>query len=369
MGEKIRDRYKTIFPEGGQFDREKHFFCSSDVPRARESGAAFVEGLLGSSKIWDEALETPRPENKDYVLRFFEACPRYHNATQQKGTHLKWVKKAKKTFLKNQFISIKIGIKKRHGIELTLAEIKHIWTGCKEDTIAASTTRFPAISRRQGRSLLAPIHTALWGSLPGGGEGWCEFLSHEDRVKLEYATDLKHHRKVGYGNPMKSITVRPLLDRIISEIDYMASEEGKGTGLFWFTHTEAIIPLLVSLGLYHDLVGLDAERQPEDILNRKFRSSRISPFAGHVEFLTYTCDKGQKYVRVVHNEQEVRLPWCSMKVYCPLGGFLNGLRKIRGNVEGYIKGCQMTTSQAKDFRENRFTCNRSYAPASSVSPP
>ena len=267
---------------------------------------------------------------------------------------------------------------------MTRGDLQAIWTGCIEDVIATTTTPGSLTSSDHSRRLLAPLPVqTAWGSIPKG-EGWCGFLSHEDKVKLEYAADLKQHRKLGHGNPMKRELAKPLLHRILAEVPFMATEAARGMGVFWFAHTETVLPLLVALGLYkarscpshcgqshqvgfvvllQDREELDGDRDAEDIMSREFRMSRIGPFGQSLQLLVHSCDSGS-YVRALHNEKEVALPFCGMRVYCPVELFRKALARALGDVQDYTRVCQLDTHQQADYEAamRAWSCSFPRAP-------
>ena len=214
LGVRTRLLYRSIFPLMA-IDPRKHVFCSSNSTRTIESGRSFLRGIAGKD-LWDQWSSPPMPFDRDYILRFGNACPAYHQRETADRAHIRWEKQASKAFMDRVFTEISQGIRKRHGITVTQKDLKNLWKGCMEDTISISTTASSMATH--DRRLLAPLPaTPTWGTVPEG-DGWCGFLSHDDRVKLEYSLDLKQHRKVGHGNPMKRITVKPLLHRILTEV-------------------------------------------------------------------------------------------------------------------------------------------------------
>jgi hypothetical protein len=59
----------------------------------------------------------------------------------------------------------------------------------------------------------------------------------------------------------------------------------------------------------------------ESIMNRKWRTSVISPFAANVVFSLYQCPSNTWKIRTLVNEVEMQLPGCD-STYCPLEQFL-----------------------------------------------
>jgi len=83
-------------------------------------------------------------------------------------------------------------------------------------------------------------------------------------------------------------------------------------------------------------------------MNRKFRMSRIGPFGQSLQMLVYRCGSGS-YVRVLHNERELALPLCGMRMYCPVQLFRKALARALGDAADYARACQLDSRQAADY--------------------
>jgi len=79
-------------------------------------------------------------------------------------------------------------------------------------------------------------------------------------------------------------------------------------------------------GVYQDPVPLMADSDLNFIVNRKWRSSVISPFAANVAFSLYRCETAQPepqwLVRTMINEVEIKMPGCGGSIYCPYEQFI-----------------------------------------------
>jgi len=88
-----------------------------------------------------------------------------------------------------------------------------------------------------------------------------------------------------------------------------------------FAHSSTIVPLTTALGLFRDAELLTHDLPQAQIDARSFRTSQVSPKAGHVAFVLYEC-AGQYLVKVLHNEKEVAVDGCDGETYCPLDVFV-----------------------------------------------
>ena len=59
-----------------------------------------------------------------------------------------------------------------------------------------------------------------------------------------------------------------------------------------FAHAETMLPVVALLGLYRDEGGLYANATYEQIVQRAFRASVISPFSANLYMVLYECDGG-----------------------------------------------------------------------------
>ena len=94
------------------------------------------------------------------------------------------------------------------------------------------------------------------------------------------------------------------------------------------------------LGLHKDIDDLRANNFYE-MKNRKFRASRISPFAANIAFILYKCEtnRSQKdwsesfQVKLLVNEKPAKFPFCNTDL-CPYNVLREKYRK-------YIDSCDL----------------------------
>ena len=96
------------------------------------------------------------------------------------------------------------------------------------------------------------------------------------------------------------------------------------------------------LGLHKDSDDLRADNFNE-MKNRKFRASKISPFAANVAFILYKCDTNKSKkdlsesfkVKLLVNEKPARFPFCNTDL-CPYN-------LLREKYSPYVNSCDLTT--------------------------
>lgn len=81
-------------------------------------------------------------------------------------------------------------------------------------------------------------------------------------------------------------------------------------GTFYFSHSEAVLPLLSLLGINEDGLVL-THSNFEQVQERKYRVSKMSPFSANVGFLLMECEAVPlKRVMTLVQEKPVQLPQC-----------------------------------------------------------
>ena len=153
---------------------------------------------------------------------------------------------------------------------------------------------------------------------------WCSVFDTEHLKVLEYSKDLKYWYLNAYGYPLNQKVACPLIKDLVRAFDNDTDVKGS----FYFTHSEALMPFMTLLGLYkdnfilsHDLYGAN------EVTNRQFKSSLISPFATNVGFALHNCD-GEKRVMMYVQEELTALPLCSNEQYCTWDEFKEVMKPL-----------------------------------------
>jgi len=163
--------------------------------------------------------------------------------------------------------------------------------------------------------------TVLSGSSP-----FCNAFTEEEWLGFEYANDLWYQHLLGYSSNVGPYLGFPFLKSASHQLwhptdtSILKKKKGKlplpreppsiplDQNLFiYLTHRQEPPALLTTLGLYNDTETLPTDHIKID---RKWRTSRIIPFLGHVALERLQCDADGDYVRVLVNEQQANLPHC-----------------------------------------------------------
>lgn len=117
-----------------------------------------------------------------------------------------------------------------------------------------------------------------WSEIDNKLSPWCAVFTTDDLKVLEYADDLNHYYKNGYGSPLnQQLGQIPLADLLKH---FQEAKEGKGKNIVtYFTDASMIEMVYTSLNLFKDdrpLTG--ASKNPK----RKWRNSKFSSFSSNL---------------------------------------------------------------------------------------
>jgi len=221
--------------------------------------------------------------------------------------------------------------------ELLMQHVCPLWTETVENSkfLKTQTTEFRTkyltkIAKRISGSLhltseLSPEHADyIYGACAFSiaffdeTKTWCSLLNKDEILKIEYFHDLVDYYSYSYGNGLNEKLGCSLISNIIKSVeDYLNGNSILKADLK-FAHSETLMFLATTLGLFEDQTPLTVESLPEKIMKRKFRTSNYFPFSSNVYFEIYTCVENDKHTTFIHtlfNEKSVIIPGCDSK-YC-----------------------------------------------------
>ncbi|MDP2437823.1 MAG: histidine-type phosphatase [archaeon] len=284
-------------------------FQSTQISRTGQSGSAFIYGVFEGRGDLGPANFMPyyifaNSTSTDLQLRFFDNCPTYgaevlnNPATDEQAQQF-----ASQTWQALALqISESIGAYPEWQIDETT--MSSMWTACTfEIVISNDTSQF------------------------------CTLFNETNIDAINYALDLHYYYVSGPGNALNYQPATLLLSDMWLGLDCyvrcpslsspLCPSYCKGvaaTAKLRFAHAETTMPFVSLLGLFHDATPLMADWTPQQIANRKWDTSVISPFAANDNFVLYSCPNDAYYVKYLHNEKEYILPGCP-DVYCPYQQF------------------------------------------------
>lgn len=126
---------------------------------------------------------------------------------------------------------------------------------------------------------------------------------------IDYWEDLESYRNFGYGHPMNS----KLQCEAVKDMLRHLESSRLPSAVMYFAHSATIRLFLTAMGFGNDSRPLTAEADQLSILNRKFRTSALAPFASNLAVVKYECPREVDTDKVVFflNEQRLNLSWCT----------------------------------------------------------
>ncbi|KAI8579607.1 hypothetical protein K450DRAFT_241804 [Umbelopsis ramanniana AG] len=286
MGRRIAKRYKRLL-ESVDLDTDELQFASDAQSRTSRSGSAFHLALLEQTGDLTSAFISPTswsiyPKATDSYIHMGYTCPRWlsevytnPNATYQADAWIEVMLPPIADRLSTEF-----------EVELSVYDIKAIYVACAFET-----------------------------SFFGNYSDWCSLLDPDDILTLEYAEDLEHYYKFSYGHEINRWVATDLMSMLMRRLE--SNEPPKMS--FQFGHSQTILFLQTFLNLNQDSDILRADTPIDMIHERKFRTSKVSPFAANIGLELHDCS-GTRYIRALLSEQEVILKGCE-EAMCPLDQF------------------------------------------------
>ena len=129
-----------------------------------------------------------------------------------------------------------------------------------------------------------------------------------------------------YGTELNTKLACPLIQDIMKNMANAVNGTEDYTRMdIKFLHSESVFLTASFLGLFKDEQKLSADWNRQQIDERKFRCSKVSPFGGNVVFQLLgnkTRHNNNKYVRVLVSEKAVIVPGCPGEI-CPYQTFKN----------------------------------------------
>lgn len=127
---------------------------------------------------------------------------------------------------------------------------------------------------------------------------------------MEYRDDLIYFYKSSHGSKLnRNIMCAAIKDML----NHLNSDVGPPTTVY-FSHSAALQLFLTGLDAMRDDINLKGDNFAEASM-RKWRTSRISPFAGNIAIVRYKCTERDR-VKFFLNEKPLQFDWCQMDGAC-----------------------------------------------------
>lgn len=260
---------------------------STQVSRTGVSASAYTYGFLHDKGDvgpynYEPVFVSTESASLDVTLRFFDVCQQYVQAVSNNTINSRESDK----YIARHYPIIAESVAKRLGVygvwNITNSDVDTLFSAC-----------------------------AFEASVDLRTDGYCTLFTPEEVEIYEYAEDLDNYYVKGYGAGFGYEISAPLLQNIVQGIDkIIAGKNSVEAAYLRFAHAETVMPLVSLLGLFKDEKPITADSTQEEIENRKWRTSIISPFAANLMFVLYKCDAGDFRVKLLHNEVEYLIPGC-----------------------------------------------------------
>eukprot|EP00924_Labyrinthula_sp_SR-Ha-C_P011683 augustus_masked-scaffold_17-processed-gene-5.39-mRNA-1 protein AED:1.00 eAED:1.00 QI:0/-1/0/0/-1/1/1/0/499 len=294
LGKRFKSRYEYLLGEEIVYHPRIYDFNSSAKVRALESAEAFAQGFF-------ESEDNPRPivaiksldEDNDPYLRYYSACDLHEYQEDREDADSNFAKfqalgEKYTPILEEHFASIDFG--RDAGSALAYALV--LYDSC-------------AFEQAQGcvNENFNDHYT----------ETACELIRNETIIEImEYLADAEDYYSAGLGDQInleQSCVIRNEIMDFLSGLSTDGIEEMNFR--FGFGHSESIMPLIAhfNFSFYQDsdnvlennLFTIEKELFTDEVLNRNYRGSIISPLANNLAFEKYECD-GEDLLAILHNE-------------------------------------------------------------------
>jgi multiple inositol-polyphosphate phosphatase/2,3-bisphosphoglycerate 3-phosphatase len=234
-----------------RYSRDKFKFGYTNSQRTEASYKAFVEGLFGPNA--DQIIDAKPEGNNSILLRPYEMCADWNNQEDKaKDKNSEYFKFQESPIFKKTLeeISTRLGFK----YTLNPKQVDTIWDMCRYDQAWYLQDESP----------------------------WCAAFTQKHVDVLEYLEDLKYYVKGGFGGAINSKVMCAAVQDMLRTLG--SDTNPKVTA--YFTHASAIQLFLTALKYGKDDAPLRADNF-EQMRNRKFRTSNLSPFASNIAVVKY----------------------------------------------------------------------------------
>ncbi|ESO04777.1 hypothetical protein HELRODRAFT_111769 [Helobdella robusta] len=256
-------------------------FVITSKSRTKSSYLGFIDGF---NKALGKNLTTTPVEN-DILLRFFDRCTKY--------------------------------IKEIGDNKTNTAVVSTFMQKMDRELVAAFATLMqqPDFILEESEMLSYFIIAATELSVLNTSS-WLKFTNERVRNILEYASDLKNYWSKGPAHSLSYEQSCGLLVDMFQMFENVLSGKNSSKGSFYFSHAETIIPLLNILGLFKE-DPLLTDKNFDQMQNRLFRATRVSPFASNVAFVLHQCgdansnNRDNVYLQLFFKEHPIAWPLCN----------------------------------------------------------
>ncbi|KND03070.1 uncharacterized protein SPPG_02135 [Spizellomyces punctatus DAOM BR117] len=282
FGKRTMQRYESLLANV-PYNPNVYLFSSSGRSRSGQTGSSFAAGLFTPQNEEGTCRNTPiymttSPQKKDHIMNPQKSCSAWRKHVQRGPAHRAEMEAFKSARLP--------------PIARRLAE-----TTCLTFSPANALAAFKAC--------------AFEWSVFGRRDGWCTMFNEDEVEWLEYGEDLDDWLENGYGHELNGKIACRLVTEIVQGLKARSEGNSRVIADFKFGHSETLLALVTSLGLFKDTQRLTGNATTP-LPDRVFRTSHIAPFMANMAFELHQCSGSNKFkVRALLNERPIILPGCT----------------------------------------------------------
>lgn len=278
MGSRIQRRIPAFF---SGYSQDEFLIRHSKKERAQSSAKEFFKGMFPEENVLLEQVKG------NPITRYYDNCPKWNKEVDHSEQTLKQRNKFEES---SEFMELLLNLTNLLGVEITLKDVDLMYDTCRFEM--------------------------AWS--PESSSPWCSIFSEEQIKLINFAKDLKYYYLNGYGTKLNQQVACPALkdflsraeDKINSSQSSSSSYKPSPKAVFYFSHSDGVMMLLSSLGLFQDSTPLTAQTFKVHGNHRYWNTSNIAPFSGNLAFVVLQCDDGHHRVETLHNEKKIVMKNC-----------------------------------------------------------
>ncbi|XP_050732117.1 multiple inositol polyphosphate phosphatase 1-like isoform X2 [Eriocheir sinensis] len=270
----LATRYQAALPSllDQNFSNDSFKFRHTATQRTEASARAYAKGLFS-----DDSAYLPLPLDPDPLLKFYDVCDKYlveveDNPAATREGRLFWAGRRVTRVLNR--------VSRRLGRPCSRDEVELLYDACR--------------------------HYQAWQ--PARPSPWCVAFTPHDLQVMEDYHDLMSYYKDGYGHNINTAMACPPLKDVYQHFSDVVEGRPSPRGIFYFTHSTALLTVMSRLGLYRDAAPLTHRHMNPA---RQWRTSQHGTFATNLAFTLSRCAQNRWWVSVAVGERLVGLDGCA----------------------------------------------------------
>ncbi len=289
----LAERYQSRFPTllNSDYHPDDFTFRATASQRSSRSQFHFAIGLFGRKVAQADVRfeEAIRPH--DPLIRFYKVCSRWQRDIKKNPESLR----EQRLFETSDYFekNLLVPLSRRLGYKdlLTLNDVDALYNGC--------------------------VFGQAWR--PDTPSPWCQVFSQTEMQILEYREDLEYYWQSGYGYDLSHRQACVLVRNVLENFENVTrGTDDEENGIFYFSHSGAILKFLSYLGLYKDEEPLRHDNY-DRMGDRLWRTSNFNSFGSNVAFVLQECTENAEIgyrVGLFVNERLVAIPGCGGQLWC-----------------------------------------------------